>query len=271
MFIPICRACGTSFSERDGMPDRCPICEDERQYVPASGQAWTTPKELAASHANAWRRHEADLFEIRTRPDFAIGQRAFLLRTPSGNILWDCIALLDPATVEIIRGLGGLRAIAISHPHYYTTMQDWARAFDVPVHLHARDREWVMRSDSHLTYWEGDSCALGDGVSLIRLGGHFPGGTVLHWAAGAEGRGALLSGDIVQVAADVRRVSFLWSYPNMMPLSALTVRRIADALEPWEFDRIYGAFSGKEVPDGARQSVRQSAARYIELLEGQQA
>jgi hypothetical protein len=112
---------------------------------------------------------------------------------------------------------------------------------------------------------------IADGVTLLRLGGHFAGGTVLHWADGAEGRGAILSGDIVQVAADLDRVSFLWSYPNMMPLSAMTVRRIADTLAAWKFDRIYGAFPGRQVPSGGAQAVERSAARYIELLEGDQA
>jgi hypothetical protein len=40
---------------------------------------------------------------------FAINQRALLLRTPHGNILWDCIANLDPATQTLITALGGLR------------------------------------------------------------------------------------------------------------------------------------------------------------------
>jgi len=94
---------------------------------------------------------------------------------------------------------------------------------------------------------------------------------VLHWADGGDGRGALLSGDIVQVAMDVSRVSFLWSYPNMMPLAAATVRRIADKLTPWRFDRIYGAFPGRQVMTGGAHAVQRSAARYIALLEGSQA
>jgi glyoxylase-like metal-dependent hydrolase (beta-lactamase superfamily II) len=155
------------------------------------------------------------------------------LRTPQGNVLWDCLSLLDDATISFIRGLGGLRAIAISHPHYYTRMQDWARAFNCPVHLHAADADWIRRPDPRIRHWHGETLEIAPGLTLLRLGGHFPGGTVLHWADGAEGRGAILSGDIVQVAADLNRVSFLWSYPNMMPLSAATVRRIADALAPW--------------------------------------
>ncbi len=266
----ICNACGTSFPESESPPDECPVCQDERQYIPPSGQSWTTRESLSHNHANLWRSHEQNLLEIRTSPDFAIGQRAFLVQTPEGNILWDCIALLDEATREIITSLGGLMAIAISHPHYYTTMQDWAAAFDVPVYLHARDREWVMRPDSRLKFWDGDQLELGKGLTLLRLGGHFPGGTVLHWAAGAQGRGLLLSGDVVQVAVDPNQVSFMWSYPNMLPLSATTVRRIAKRLEPWEFDRIYGAFNRKTIPQNAKNIVMRSAQRYVELLENEQ-
>jgi hypothetical protein len=270
MPIQICSTCGTSYPDTSAPPSHCLICDDERQFVPAGGQAWTTPQRLAGGHVNAWRRLETDLFEIHTNPGFGIGQRALLLRTPEGNILWDCIALLDDATAALIRALGGLRAIAISHPHYYTCMQDWARSFDCPVHLHAADAGWIMRPDPAIRHWDGETLEIAKGVTLLRLGGHFPGGSVLHWADGAGGRGALLSGDIVQVAADLSRVSFLWSYPNMMPLSAATVRRIADTLAPWQIERIYGAFPGRQVTAGGARAVARSAARYIELLEGSQ-
>jgi hypothetical protein len=267
MPIHVCTACGTSYPEAANPPARCPICEDERQFIPPGGQSWTTPVALAATHANGWRSVEPGLFEIHTEPHFAIGQRALLIRTPSGNILWDCLALIDEATVEIVKALGGLTAIAVSHPHYYTRIQDWAEAFGAPVHLHAADREWVMRGDPAIRFWEGERLTLGEGITLLRLGGHFAGGTVLHWAAGADGKGALLSGDIVQVAADTRRVSFLWSYPNLMPLSAAKVLHIASALEPWRFERVYGAFQGKEIRQNGKEAVASSAKRYVELLE----
>jgi hypothetical protein len=270
MPIQICGTCGTSHPDTAEPPLRCLICEDERQYVPRGGQAWITPQKLASGHVNAWRQLETDLFEIHTQPQFGIGQRALLLRTAEGNILWDCIALLDDATKSLVRGLGGLRAIAISHPHYYTCMQDWARSFDCPVYLHAADAEWIMRPDAMIRHWDGETLEIADGVTLLRLGGHFAGGTVLHWAAGADRRGAILSGDILQVAADLSRVSFLWSYPNMMPLAAATVRRIADTLAPWRFERIYGAFPGRQVMADAARAAQRSAARYIELLEGSQ-
>ncbi|MGA2998861.1 MBL fold metallo-hydrolase [Bradyrhizobium sp.] len=266
MPVHICKTCGTSFPEMPTPPTQCPICEDERQFVPRRRQQWTTPQELAEDHVNGWARLEPDLFQIQTHPGFAIGQRALLVRTPQDNILWDCVALIDDATIELVHGLGGLRAIAISHPHYYTTCQDWARAFNCRVHLHAADREWLMRPDPAVQFWEGESSMLAKGVTLVRLGGHYPGGTVLHWAAGANGQGALLSGDILQVAMDTRRVSFMWSYPNMMPLSERIVRRIADTAAAWRFERIYGAFPGRDVMADGNAAVERSAKRYVDLL-----
>lgn len=266
MPIHVCRECGTSYANAPSPPNRCPICEDERQYVPRTGQAWTTREELAASHVNTWRLLEPDLFEIHTQPDFAIGQRALLVRTPAGNYLWDCIALIDDATAELIRGLGGLKGIAISHPHYYTTCQDWAATFDCPVHLHAADREWVMRPDPALRFWTGDRMAIGPGLTLLRLGGHFPGATVLHWMPDERPEGVLLTGDTLQVVANPCRVSFMYSYPNLLPLSAATVRRIADTLQQWRVDRVYGFNVGRQVLERGGAAIERSARRYVELL-----
>ena len=249
-------------------PACCPICEDERQYIPAAGQAWLAREDLAPAHRNAWHLHEPGLYSLQTVPAFAINQRAFLLRTPQGNVLWDCIALLDEATKTLIRSLGGLAAIAISHPHYYTTMQDWAAAFDAPIHLHAADQSWIMRPDPAIRLWDRDALELQPGVTLVRGGGHFPGGTVLHWAAGAEGRGALLAGDILQVTPGAHRVAFMWSYPNLMPLPASEVRGLAARVSARPFERIYGAFLGQDVPADGQGILARSAARYIELLEG---
>lgn len=258
--IHLCTACGTSFPSAATPPGRCPICEDERQYVPAAGQGWTTPAKLAAGHRNAWRQEAEGLFTVQTVPAFAINQRAFLLRTPAGNILWDCVALLDEATRALVQGLGGLHGIALSHPHYYTTMQDWAAAFGCPIHLHAADRDWVMRPDPAIRFWDGDRLDLLPGVALHRIGGHFPGGAVLHW------NDLLLAGDIVQVAPGGRRVSFMWSYPNMMPLPAAEIRAVVARLAPLRFRRILGAFQGQEVREDGPGVVARSAARYLELL-----
>jgi glyoxylase-like metal-dependent hydrolase (beta-lactamase superfamily II) len=217
-------------------------------------------------HRNSWQQFEPDLFGIGTTPDFAIGQRALLLRTPAGNFLWDCISLLDDTTVALVKSLGGLRGIAISHPHYYTTMAEWSRAFGgVPIFLHAADREWVMRPDPVIEFWEGEEKELADGVTLLRCGGHFPGGTIMHCRDGAEGRGALLTGDILQVTPD-GMASFMFSYPNQIPLPARTVERIGEKVKPLRFDRIYGAWWERVIESNAQEVVRRSVARYVEAL-----
>ncbi|MFL6796930.1 MAG: MBL fold metallo-hydrolase [Xanthobacteraceae bacterium] len=265
----ICETCGTEFTPSDEPPERCPICEDERQFVPPGGQKWTTLDALGRRYFNCYREHEPGLIGIGTVPKFSIGQRALLLRHRSGNFLWDCIPLIDSATVEIVKALGGLAGIAISHPHYYCTMVQWSRAFGgVPIHLHAADRQWIMRSDPKIALWHGDRLSLADGLTLIRCGGHFAGGTVLHWAEGGQGRGALLSGDIVQLIPDRRHVSFMRSYPNLIPLSAPAVRHVADMLEPFDFDVIYGAFFDRIIPHGGKEAVRASAERYVAIVTG---
>ncbi|MBB1201826.1 MBL fold metallo-hydrolase [Enterobacteriaceae bacterium 89] len=262
--IALCKACGTSYGVTDSHPDRCPICEDERQYVPASGQQWIDLTTLCATHTNKWQQLDVDLLSVRTVPDFAINQRAFILRTPEGNILWDCIATLDDATKTLITALGGLKAIAISHPHYYSTMQDWAEAFDAPIYLHASDREWVMRGSSRIVFWEGETLELTSDVSVIRLGGHFAGGCVLHWA---RGEGVVLSGDIVQVTPGAHAVSFMWSYPNMLPLPAATVSDIIHRLSKVKFKQLYGAFEGRNIRENADEIVRRSGEKYISCLK----
>ncbi len=262
----ICTTCGTQFEPSDAPPAACAICSDERQYVNRAGQAWTTLDALRAGHFTTVREQERDLVGLGIEPKFGIGQRALLLRTPAGNLLWDCIPLLDPALVEMVRGQGGLAGIAISHPHYYATMVEWARAFDCPIHLHAADRHWVMRGDPRVHFWDGETRRLLPGVTLARGGGHFAGGTVLHWREGAGGRGALLSGDIVQVTPD-GNASFMWSFPDYLPLSRRSVERLARAIAPFAYGVVYGAFWHSVIAHDASAVVARSVARYLRCLE----
>jgi hypothetical protein len=265
----ICATCGSQFTPSQAPPPSCPICEDERQYVPPGGQKWTTLDELAPRHFNCYQQYEPGLIGVGTVPEFAIGQRALILRAADGNVLWDCISFIDAATIELVKGLGGLAAIAISHPHYYSTMVEWSRAFGgIPIYLPAGDRQWIMRPDPVIKLWEGDTLQLAPGITLIRCGGHFAGGTVLHWAGGGEGRGALLSGDIVQLIPDRKHVSFMRSYPNLIPLSAPAVARIGAILEPFSFDVIYGAWFDRVIPRGGKDAVKRSVARYIAMVQG---
>jgi len=142
-------------------------------------------------------------------------------------------------------------------------MQDWAAAFDAPVYLHASDRQWVMRDSPALRFWEGDSLEIMPDVTLVRLGGHFAGGTVLHWN---QDGGVLLAGDILQVTPGKDAVSFMWSYPNMLPLPASAVSEIAAHLDNVRFERLYGAFEGQNISAHAREIVMRSVQKYIACL-----
>jgi hypothetical protein len=264
----ICTACGMQYAESEKPPAQCAICEEERQYVPPRGQSWTTLDALAQSHTNTWREYDAGLLGIGSTPHFAIGQRALLLRTDKGNVLWDCIATLDAATVTAIQGLGGIQAIAISHPHFYTTMVEWARRFACRIHLNAADKAWIMRPDAAIKLWEGATFQLWDGVTLIRCGGHFEGGTVLHWAGGAQGRGVVCAGDILTVATDRKWLSFMRSYPNFIPLSAREVGHIGRAMAPFSFDVLYGHYFDRVIAKDAKAVLEKSIARYVAAVEG---
>lgn len=192
----VCTRCGTQYAAAKAPPERCLLCEEERRATPVEGPAWTTVEEIARRHENIVQRLEHDLYGIRTMPTFPLGQRALLLRCPSGNVLWDCITLVDDATVAIVRALGGLSAIAVSHPHYYSSMVEWSQAFGgIPVYVNEADRRWVMRPDPVVRFWEGERLRLHDGITLMHYG-RYSGGTMLHWPAGAGGRGILLCGDV---------------------------------------------------------------------------
>jgi glyoxylase-like metal-dependent hydrolase (beta-lactamase superfamily II) len=262
----ICTTCGTQYPPGDAPPSGCAICQDERQYVNPLGQAWTTLEAMRRTHFNAFRQHEPNLIGIGTTPNFAIAQRALLVRTRHGNILWDCISFIDDATIGIVHALGGIAGIAISHPHYYSSMMEWSQAFGgAPIHLHARDRQWVMRPGPAIRFWEGDRRELLPGLTLLHCPGHFAGAQVLHWAEGADGKGALLSGDIVQVGPD-RKASFMRSYPDLIPLDRGSVEHIAAVLEPWPYDPVYGAWWERIIPSGGKAAVAYSVRRYLAAI-----
>ncbi|MBY0233214.1 MAG: MBL fold metallo-hydrolase [Gemmataceae bacterium] len=260
----VCVTCGIQHAESDGPPKTCAVCEDERQYVGWGGQKWTTLDAMQGKFKNAIKEEAKGLWSIHTSPQIGIGQRAFLVRTDKGNILWDCVPHLDEATVEAVKKLGGIDAIAVSHPHYYTTMVEWSHAFGkAPVHLHEDDKEWALRPDPVLSFWKGETKDLLGGTKLVRTGGHFAGFQVLHWPTG---KGVLLCGDQPQVCRDRRWVSFMWSYPNMIPLPAREIRRITKALAPLEYEMLHGAFPGLTVERDAKGAVERSAARYLKAI-----
>jgi hypothetical protein len=261
-----CEQCGAQFPKGDEPPVSCPICEDERQFVNWKGQAWIAREALSERHRLVWR-DDLGILGIGVEPSFAIGQRALLVPEADGCVLWDCLPLVANDVVEHIGSLGGLKAIAVSHPHYYGAVADWSEAFGgVPIYLHSDDRAWITRPHSAIELWSGESRRLSDEIVLLRTGGHFAGGTIMHWRAGADGRGALLTGDIAMVAMDRRSLSFMYSYPNYIPLNAASVRKIASTIEPLAFDRIYGAWWDRNIATNAKAAFAASVRRYLAAI-----
>ena len=64
------------------------------------------------------------------------------------------------------------------------------------------------------------------------------------------------------VAPDRMHVSFMYSYPNFIPLPAAAVDRIVEVVTPLRFDRIYGHFFDLEIESDAKRVVERSADRY---------
>lgn len=263
-----CATCGVEYGEDPAaLPEVCPICADERQYVPGTGQVWVTQAELAG-------RTRIDVAELG--PDqwgvhaegVGIGQTMQVVRTPEGVLVWDPTGLADVATARWIASLGPVLAIVASHPHMYGAQVGWSRALgDAPVLVNTADAEWLQRSDDVVQPWSG-SLDLTEGLALRTLGGHFPGSTVAHWPDGAGGAGVLLAGDTIMANPDRRTVSFMRSYPNRLPLSAGVVARIAADVADLRYRAIWSNFSNA-ITDDADARVQDSARRHVAWVRGE--
>lgn len=268
---PVCVTCGTQYPEAERMTE-CPICLDERQYVGWEGQRWTTTAEIGASHEIRFE-DAAGVMTLSLTPSFAIGNRAFLIPGEGGPgakmVMWECLPAVTDAAVKRIAGLGGVQAIAISHPHFYSAMLEWSEALGgVPIYLHEADEEWVRFDSPFLRFWEGERFALTDAIDLVHLPGHFPGSSGLLWKSGPRPGGSLYPGDAIQIAMDRRFASFMYSYPNAIPLGRKALARLKAHVDPLVFKDLYGSFAGKQMIGDAKERVEASFARYKAALEG---
>jgi glyoxylase-like metal-dependent hydrolase (beta-lactamase superfamily II) len=263
----ICVHCGVEFPPAVTPMAACPICADERVARPPV-QQWTKMSEMGRTHRTVTRELEPGLLTgVAIEPTFGIGQRAILIEQPDGCILFDCIPLLDDHIAAYIAARGGLKAIVPSHPHFYGAMLSWSERFnDAKIYIHAADREWIPQLTPAIELWSGESRCVTDGLTLVHCGGHFEGGTVLHVAAGAGGRGSLLTGDVVMVTENGRGVSFMRSYPGYIPLEATQIRHIAGVLEPFQFEKIYGFLWTRVIERDGSRLVARTADRYLNVL-----
>ncbi|MDR2255996.1 MAG: hydrolase [Arthrobacter sp.] len=267
---PVTAQCALCGVETDTPSGTCPICADERQYLPADGvQRWSSPAEQARRGAAVELSElEPGLWALDTRSDVGIGQQAKLIVTQAGNVLVDVPAFIDDAAIEAVRALGGLAAIVPSHPHMFGVQSAWSAAFDdAPVWVSEPDARWVARSFPGLRSWSGELEPV-PGIRASQPGGHFPGSSVVHFRA-ADGAGVLLSGDTIAAVPRAGWVTFLRSFPNRLPLSAAVVRRIAAHVGArYDVERLYDNFEGRVLRD-AGEAIASSAERYARWVSGE--
>lgn len=262
--MKICSTCGTWYGEE--VPPICAICSDDRQYILENGQQWTNLSDLQKTYSIRFSEVQPELMDMRITPSFAIGQRALLVSSPSGNILWDCIPLIDEPSIAFIKSKGGLRGIAVSHPHFYSSISAYAKAFGCPVYLHAKDQEWIMDKGDHIQLWDGAQKSLWDGIEIINTGGHFPGSAVLHLPNHGKG-GSLLTSDSIYVCRDRKQVTCMHSYPNLIPLKKSSVEQVHQSVSGLPFDSIYGGFDFMNLTGGANNIFERSMRRYLQIFE----
>ncbi|KAI1137281.1 beta-lactamase-like protein [Hypoxylon sp. FL0543] len=279
-----CVACGTQFPTADRQEVKtCFICDDPRQFTPPTGQAFTTLDELRSNAKNTWTPFDGDdkFISIFTEPKVGIGQRAILIKTPKGNVLWDCITLIDDETIVKIKNLGGLKAIVISHPHYYSTHVEWARAFNCPVYLAAEDKQWTTQSSSHQVFVNKTELDLqidgaSSGIQVLKLGGHFPGSfvalydghlfiadTLVPTPAGLGNWDTDAIGAARTRPPGMNSFSFMWSIPNMIPLAPDELQRMWSILKKYDFSSTHGAFMKSDIV----KNVPEMKRRVLESMQ----
>jgi glyoxylase-like metal-dependent hydrolase (beta-lactamase superfamily II) len=258
----ICIACGTQYQQTLPATATCPICLDDRQAVPEKGQCWTNLQELSDNYGVIIKKLHENLYELKMAPSFAIGQRALLIITPTGNILWDCIALINEPTIEFIKSKGGLKAMAFSHPHYYTTMNEWAEIFNCPIYIHQKDEPWIFNKAEHISLWSEVDKELWDGIRLINVGGHFPGSSILHVPFLSK-ESTILCGDTFYISPSKKHAAVMYSYPNRIPLPVHEVQRIKKQMLNIQFDTIYGFYDYQNIYSDAKHLIENSLNKYI--------
>jgi glyoxylase-like metal-dependent hydrolase (beta-lactamase superfamily II) len=256
----VCGTCGTHYPSPSH--EICEICNDDRQYIPEGGQVWTTHDQLLKNNSVRILKLHEKVYELQIKPTFGIGQRTLLILSEQGNILWDCIPLLNEPTIDFINSKGGLKAIAFSHPHYYSNMNDWAEAFNCPIYIHHTDEQWIINKGKHITLWNGAEKTLWHGMKIMNIGGHFPGSSILHVPFLSED-GAIFCGDTLTIAPSKKHIAVMYSYPNRIPLPLKEMERIKKRLETIPFDKMYGFYSDQNLLGNVKEVIKKSFARYV--------
>ncbi|WVW81997.1 hypothetical protein I302_104002 [Kwoniella bestiolae CBS 10118] len=282
--LPICKACGTQYPASFDIQRNCVICEDPRQYVPATGQEWTNMAELGEGRKHVLLQDEEDgrVTMIGCEPGFAINQTPILIETAEGSYIWDCSAFISlPLIGHLSKLKKPLKGIAISHPHFFSTSLTWSRALKVPLYVCEDDKEWYQRlsdsKDDDQVIWWKDEQELGRGVKVVQCGGHFPGSSILYWDRLSEPpppkdslptkptpvSGIIFTADTLMVQPTQLSFAFIWSVPNMIPLRPHSILSIQDRLKSLSFAQATSSWPNKWIRQDAKQILEQSVITFL--------
>lgn len=294
--LVICETCGAQSDVQNPKElqqrDECFICLDPRQAVPESGQKWTkisnwlTNSSRLQCNLVPQDNFDPGLFRVMAK-DYTnmvgIGQTPWLILTEKGIVIWDCSAYFTVDLFNSIKQLSSLYqvpivAIAISHPHFYTTSLTWAKALQTKLYISNLDKRWYQRDhdSKHINFFKSSQIEIIPGITMIRCGGHFDGSCVLHWdrkiakcpkglGTGKKETGVIFCSDTFAPASDRKQITFMWSYPNFIPLPPKDIVQIWKSVQQFEFDDILGAWPGKYIYGDARQKVLKSAKNFVRM------
>lgn len=268
------------------------LWSDDRQYPCPTGQAYTSPRELAGKTSFELVPEPEDerIIRVKLEPPVAIGQTPFILLTAQGVVVWDCCGFVS---VDLMRRIqqqsptGKVLAIFISHPHFFGTSLTWAKLLDCKVFISKPDRLWYQRGlesapphpdiaarKNFVVEVDQDTFTLPHlpSITLVRCGGHFPGSNVLHWDRDADApekqaqRGAaVLCADTFMVMPDRKRFTFAYSFPNNIPLPPHHVERIWTQMRSFNWSATYGGWPGRHILTDSRATLLRCARYYVQM------
>ena len=244
----------------------CPICSDPRQYIRLAGQAWTTLEELSRDH-KVVLKDEDGVLSIGVEPVFGIGQRALLAETPDGNVLWDCVPLVTDEAVAALNARGKVRAIAISHPHFHSAIVEWSRALGgIPIYIHAGNRDWVMRPDPAIVFWEEETKIDPSGCDADPLRRSFR--RVLGMPLEAQGQTKRCPGRRYIAGRDGQEACQLHVLLSKSLAAQCPCHQSHRARhwQPFEYEQVYSAFWNMRILEDGKEAVARSVERYLKAI-----
>jgi glyoxylase-like metal-dependent hydrolase (beta-lactamase superfamily II) len=253
----ICTYCGNRTFIGEGETPECLICANRYVPEPKARVRFKRPDALLPDHHTEIVQLEEDIWRFYVRPNLGIRHYAFFIQRPGGNVLMDMQPILTNDLAAWIGAKGGLKAIVLSHPHYYGAMDDFSTRFHAPVWIHATDRDWAV-GYPNVECLDAEDHSFDETLGMIHIPGQFEGGLCLLYA---RHRGILFTGDTLMVSPTTGELSAWKSTPRQVPYTRDEFHVIREGILALEFDQLYASVRG-EIRSGAKEQAASFCASY---------